>query len=206
VIYLRVFPLIPLPLSKELYHTPQNQKNLRQMAKKTPEENPFVQIALDFTIYAIWKSAELRPAGAPADMSLSNSRTFAYTKFEVNSKASVYSDNGLLNIFPTLPSAAKDMFMYIVAKIQYESDVIELEEEKYMETMGVSRATFYSARKALTNRIIMERKERKNTYWVNPAYIFRGSRISKYPKNVKMVDKSGNPVGEPKLEPPTDED
>lgn len=156
------------------------------MAKKAPETNPFVQSASGFKITAIWKMEKLITAGAESSDSASavSTQWRAY-KFEKDDRVSLYID-GLLGFFPHLSSAAKDMMMYIAARMQYDTDIIELEEEKYCNVMNLSRSTFFSAKRELTNRIIIPRTSRRNTYWINPAYLFRGNRMEKYPDSVVM--------------------
>ena len=99
----------------------------------------------------------------------------------------LYTD-GLMGFFPMLSSSGKDMFMYVCSKLQYNQDYIELTEERYCKDTGVSRSTFFSAKRELTNRVLIERKSRRNTYWINPMYMFRGDRMAQYPAAVKMVN------------------
>jgi hypothetical protein len=156
------------------------------MAKKAPETNPFVQIGQGFVINAVWKSEELTSSGeVPGDGSGSFSTQLRVYRFERDSRVSLYTD-GLLGFFPGLSTSSKDMLLYIASRIQFNSDVIELEEDKYCVTMNVSRSTFFTARKELTNRIIVPRTSRKNTYWINPGYMFKGNRMEKYPEAVRM--------------------
>ena len=157
------------------------------MAKKHPETNPFVQNGSGFTINAVWKFEELVSSGVhlvDAVDGKSSSQYRAY-KYEKDDRISLYTA-GLLGFFPSLSTSSKDMIMYIASRVQYDSDIIELEEEKYCTVMNVSRSTFYSAKKEIVNRIIIPRTSRKNTYWINPSYLFRGNRMEKYPKMVKM--------------------
>jgi len=97
----------------------------------------------------------------------------------------MYTD-GLLGFFVGLSSSAKDMVMYIASRLPYNQDYLELTEERYCAAMQVSRRTYFNARQQLENRIIIERVTRKGTYWINPAYLFKGNRMTMYPWAVKM--------------------
>lgn len=158
------------------------------MAKSTPETNPFVQKESGFRINAIWKMEELVASGdtreheGPNDKS--SSQWHAY-RYETDDKVTLYTRD-LLGVFPFLSSAAKDMLIYVAARVQYNSDVIELEEEKYCRVMDVARSTFFAAKKELTNRLIIPRTSRKNTYWINPSYLFRGNRMERFPTAIHM--------------------
>lgn len=159
------------------------------MPKKLPETNPFVQNGTGFKIEAIWKMEELVPNGAKrtSEYSTAGATTFHAYKYERDDRVAVYT-KGILGMFSVLSSAAKDMMMFIASRIQYDSDVIELEEDRYCKIMNVSRSTFFAAKKELTNRLIIPRTSRKNTYWINPMYLFKGNRLEKYPESVVMVN------------------
>ena len=160
------------------------------MAKKHEETNPFVQLYTGFRIEAIWKCEKLITSVADDSERDPNNKTGtqlrAY-KFERDNKVTMFTD-GLVGMFPNLPAASKDMFMYIAARIQYDCDYIELDEERYCKTMNTSRTTFFNAKRDLINRLIIPRSKRKNTYWINPSYLFKGSRMEKYPEYVRMMN------------------
>lgn len=167
------------------------------MAKKTPETNPFVQ-ALE--IHCIWRM-EFEQAIA-TDEYTTEVRMAKAKLIETDDRASLYTA-GLLSWFTDLSTSAKDMFMYIATKIGWEKDVIELDEETYCDVMKVSRNTFYNAKTQLTNRLLVPRTSRKNTYWVNPSYIFKGNRHERFKDRV--IKTNENPLnqltGAPKIKP-----
>jgi hypothetical protein len=110
---------------------------------------------------------------------------FKATRVETAPRVTLYTE-GLLNMFLGLSPAGKDMLMYILVHLRYDQDYLELDEEKYMSDTEAGRATFYRAKVELTNRVIIPRLSRKGTYWINPMYMFRGQRMSKYPDRIKM--------------------
>lgn len=154
------------------------------MAKKIDETNPFVQ---ELRIPAVWKLET-----ESTDREEGGSSTVAKTRLMDKDIRCQIFPAYLLHWFKDLPSSAKDMVLWVTLHIAYGSDVITIKEDSYCEEMGIGRATFYAAKSALTNRIIIPRASRKNTYWVNPAYLFKGDRIKAYRNNV--VPENSNPL------------
>ena len=155
------------------------------MAKKNLEMNPFVQ---SLEIRAVWKITELSHGGEEIEGAVKGSCN--YILMDTDEKCSVYPAH-LLPWFSQLPTSAKDMVLWIMLHLGRKTDVIEIREDKYCKEMGVSRATFYSAKTAITNRLIASRAEsRTNTYWVNPAYLYKGDRVMAYRNNVREVNES----------------
>lgn len=150
------------------------------MARKLPETNPFVSRLL---IHGLWVRRQTTENGA-AETSGTAYHLRAF-KVEREARTTLYTD-GVLQLFLGLSSVAKDMFMYIAAHLPQDKDYLEISEERYMKETGASRATFYRAKSDLTNLLIIPRKERSGTYWIDPACMFRGNRIEKYPGNVRM--------------------
>lgn len=156
------------------------------MPKKNPENNPFVH---SLEIKGVWKldfEHKTKLEGNESSVTYAQSRLI-----DGDDRVSVYGD-GLLNWFTPLSSSAKDMFMYIAIHLGYQRDVIELNEDDYCKLTGIGRTTFYKAKAELTNRLIVPRLSRRNTYWVNPSYLFKGSRIDKYPGCV--IQSNENPL------------
>lgn len=150
------------------------------MAKKPDETNPFVQALV---IKAVWKLNIEH-----WDEETEGSRAVAKVhQIDRDDRASVYTD-GLLEWFKSLPSSSKDMFMYIATVLGWEKESVQLVEEKYCQEMGVARATFFAAKHELVNRLIIPKKSRKNMYWVNPSYLFKGSRTKVFPNNVVPIN------------------
>jgi len=157
------------------------------MAKKPPETNPFVQALV---INGVWKITTLGRKGLEDGVSRKRGGHLTFHIFDKDSRCSVYTD-GLLNWFTSLTTSAKDMFMWIATHLPYEQDYLEMVEEKYCDEIQVGKTTFYGARQQLTNRLIIPRTSRRNTYWVNPTYLFKGNRIDRFPEQV--VELNENP-------------
>ncbi len=108
---------------------------------------------------------------------------------DIDHHASVYSE-ATLELAKQLPAGAVMMLLWIVSKLRYNTDYIEISEKRYCEEMSVSRTTFHVSRNALLNRVIAPRALRSNTFYINPAYLFRGNRSEVYPTKVSVKNNS----------------
>jgi hypothetical protein len=138
--------------------------------KKQVESNPFTA---DFVIEA----SEIRHSG------------LAVSIIERNRPMSVWSNGAVLKAIVQFSPSAKDMIFYIINHLGEATDTIEIEYERYKVKTGldISLRTFQRAILELTNKIIADRPARKNTYWVNPAVLYRGNRIRNYPTHVDIT-------------------
>lgn len=154
------------------------------MAKKSDSTNPF---CLNMEIPGLWKLRINNEEWVEGGLT----STAKADLIDIGHRISTFTD-GILSWFPELSSSAKDMYMYIAHKLGYETDVIEITEERYCSEMNVSRPTFYRAKHELTDRLILPRSGRRNTYWVNPGYLYRGDRRKAY--GDKIVETNENPL------------
>lgn len=134
-------------------------------------------------------------------------RTYAVSLTDVNDRCPVYTE-GLMSWFRELSTSAKDMFLWIGMKLPLSQDYMEITEERYCKEMEVSRATFYSSKTQMLNRLMIPRADRKNTYWINPAVMYKGSRVDAFsdrvrPENDHPIYK--NRDGKPNIENQDDE-
>lgn len=144
--------------------------------KETADFNPFVQ---SLQIKAIWRMSSRYE---------SEGRVVQSKPYEVEHRVHFYTEK-VQPLFATLPNSAINLFMWIAAKLRYESDVIEIDPDRYCKEMEVSMRTFYDAIERLRNKVIVPRDKRAKTYYVNPAYIYRGSRTKSYPNNIVAINK-----------------
>jgi len=156
------------------------------MAKKPNLPNPFAD-PNRFKIKAVWRLEKMITAGTDRlkeghSTPLQQLRVY---KQERGSKVLLYTED-LFTFYQNLSTSAKDMIMYIASRMRFNKDYLELEEDRYCETMNVSRSTFFSAKASINDIIILPRAKRNNTYWINPKYMFRGHRIEAYPDCVIM--------------------
>lgn len=144
-----------------------------------PEPNPFVQT---LTIPILWKLRSSEGVENPT-----GTKTLGRYPLEVEQRVNFYTDR-LLPLFLGLTPSAKDMVLYIAAHLSVNQDYLELREDRYCTDMQVSHSTYLAARTQLLNRLIIPRVARKHTYWVNPALMFKGKRLEKYPDKITPIN------------------
>lgn len=99
---------------------------------------------------------------------------------EQQKKTTVYDVPFIENVlFNEIKSNGRDLLLYIIYNLQTNSDTIVLNTEKVCKKMSTSRATLYKAIIQLTDIAVICKKH-KDEYWINPFYLFKGSRIDYY--------------------------
>lgn len=96
-------------------------------------------------------------------------------------------------LFKALNQAGRNLYVYIFANIGENRDTIRLNTESVMDVMGISRNTHRSALESLKDNGMIT-LYKKDEYWVNPFFIFRGDRIDYYNKNCPECIKIGATV------------
>lgn len=115
---------------------------------------------------------------------------------EEQSKVSMYKigNNEEMStfMFQVLNQPGRNLFLYMLCTIGENRDTINLNTEKLSKIMGISRNTHQSAKDNLRDNGVIT-LYKKDEYWVNPFFIFRGDRISYYqeqcPECIKVVSK-----------------
>jgi hypothetical protein len=147
--------------------------------EKVPEPNPFevpLQIPFMYRMEAI-----------AVPRANNDGKLYEIRRMEVSNRATLYLDL-VMPLFQELTGAAKDMVMYIAQHLRWDTDYLELREDRYCEDMGVTRATFFAAKSQLVNRLIIPRTSRRHTYWINPALLYKGNRLHRYPDRAVPVN------------------
>lgn len=85
-------------------------------------------------------------------------------------------------MFKEFNPTTRDLLLYIMLKIKEGEDHITLHRTKATNEMGMSLTSFYRALIQLKEYLIIVDKK-KNEYWVNPFYIFKGNRTRYYEEN-----------------------
>lgn len=96
----------------------------------------------------------------------------------------------LMDYLESSTSSGRTLLVYIMRRLRGKTDVIELSPDK----TGLGKSSFYNAVEELTNALIIRsrREVRLNTYWLNPAMLFRGNRLEKYPE--RAVYRNADPL------------
>jgi hypothetical protein len=156
--------------------------NLTKMAKKLDEINPFLS---SLEIGCFYRASQ---KGYEAEAL----KSVTFTLTDSTPYTSVFQTN-LLPVMRVLTGSSPSLVFYILAHLGYESQRIELEEEKVCEACDFSPATFRRALDQLKTLSILVKSKRKDTYWINPSLFFRGSRIKVFPNNVKAPSEPSGP-------------
>lgn len=138
------------------------------MMKKEPEINP-------------WRTTLSVPV---REVYISESK--GSRLIDTGNRASLYFQASTLALLTQLPASSKDMFFYICQHLNPNKETIELKYEVYSQRTGLSRKTFDRAIKGLINVLLIPKKSRSGTYFVNPAILFKGDRVSKFKEKVNI--------------------
>jgi len=89
-----------------------------------------------------------------------------------------------------LPIRAKEMMLHIIHSLESGQEYIWINRQLYMSENGIKSVnTYKSAIEALSlRRYVCPHIKIKDLLWINPKHFFKGDRISKYPKNIKIIE------------------
>jgi hypothetical protein len=147
------------------------------MKKKTEEINPFLdnlEIACNFR-----SSYNKSPTG--------HSYNISHKLFDSGHYTEVYHES-LLSMMLLLNGSSPTLVVYIITKLGYGSEKIELNPDKVCDLCKFSYATYKRALEQLKDLSIIVKSNRRNTYWINPNLFFRGSRMKAFPDNLKIPE------------------
>lgn len=79
------------------------------------------------------------------------------------------------------------LLLWIAEKLEVGQDYIFINKEAYLEESGVgSINTYKAALKELIDKRFITPASTRDTYWINPMYMFKGSRTEKYRQNLDV--------------------
>lgn len=82
---------------------------------------------------------------------------------------------------------AKEMYLWLLDEIDYGKDFIWINKDRYMKEMDISSVNTY---KDALNELIryghLTESITKGVYWINPEFFFKGNRVTKYSKKIKI--------------------
>ena len=104
---------------------------------------------------------------------------------ECDKKINVYTLPEYRKLIALCGASAKSLYIHILHEVEYGSDYIEINVNRYMEENNVNSINTYKAGIVeLSRYLIIYPTLIKGVYWINPRLFFAGSRVNKYPKNV----------------------
>lgn len=117
--------------------------------------------------------------------------TYAVNEIEAekDTYAKLFNQPAKRLLVTSLSSGAQRLLLYISYELAAAQDWIWINRKAYMDESGVSSInTFKKECKELCAvNIINENSIYKGVYWINPAYVFFGSRPNKWPDNVVYI-------------------
>jgi len=109
---------------------------------------------------------------------------------ERSDKVFIYTNPIIRNILSKLSGSAAKLLLWIQQSIHYGEDYIKFNSKSFIKETGMSSSTLVKAKQELIDMFIIAEMENKY-YWINPIFMFKGSRVKKYPDNI-AVFKSSN--------------
>lgn len=146
---------------------------MNKKPEKVEESNPFLfnfEIKYYWGVYVNSETGESMP----------------YMR-ESDTKVNVYQKH-LMSIVRKMTGSTPLVFFYILAHLGSKSEKVELKWDVVTEDCGISKSTYCRSIEELKTLAVIVRAKRKDTYWVNPAFCFRGSRLKAFPSMI--VDSS----------------
>lgn len=113
-----------------------------------------------------------------------------YAEYEVESEKSTkfYVSSSRRKLVNGLSGMSSKLFLWIMQELDYNKDYLWINKERFMDECNVgSLNTFKTAITDLHKNNIIQPTVIKEVYWINPSMFFQGSRVKKFPKNIKMM-------------------
>jgi len=94
------------------------------------------------------------------------------------------------NIFQ-LNHSAIQLFLFIAFNLKSGQDVIAINRKRFIKETNTSKSSYLRAIKELTKNQIIQPDQTyiQDTFYINPAFLFNGSRLKKYPDKAKPYKK-----------------
>jgi hypothetical protein len=116
-----------------------------------------------------------------------------YMFFESADKMSVYTNPSIRITLCNMSGSALKILVWLQQSIDYGTDIIKFNTNKFLKETGMSTSTFQKAKEELiTNNIIALKESDKKYWWINPIIMFKGNRTKKYPDNIAVFKSTNN--------------
>lgn len=103
----------------------------------------------------------------------------AYTKLYITSE--------LRKLVCNLSPSAKELYLWIMYEVEVGEDALWINKVRFMEENSTSLNTYKKAVEELIRYAFIAYTIVKDVYWINPNFFFKGDRVKKYPKQVKLL-------------------
>jgi hypothetical protein len=147
---------------------------MNKKTEKLEEVNPFL---FNFEIKYYWEKYVNSETGESVPyMRESDAKVVVYQKY-------------LMKIARKMKGSTPVMFFYILGHLGSGSQKIELKWDIVIEDCEISKSSYRRGIEQLKFLAVIIKAKRKDTYWVNPALCFRGSRLMAFPNMIVDRDK-----------------
>lgn len=105
-------------------------------------------------------------------------------KVDVSASCRVYVDPVFNEDRNALSLRSKEMLLWLIGRLRSGEDVVLIHPENYMALFDIaSVSTVRKAIKGLIAADMIAKTDVRNVYFINANYLFRGSRILKWPEH-----------------------
>lgn len=113
---------------------------------------------------------------------------YTYNYFEREKITKVYTKtDNLTDKIAKLKTSGRELYLYLIYKIDLQHDWILIDKQHYMSLFNVSYNTYKNAIINLCeNLVICPTAKYKDVYFINPRLFFSGSRLRKYETQLKL--------------------
>lgn len=112
-------------------------------------------------------------------------------KVEQAKKTNIYINPNNAETIINLNHSALQLFMYIIFNIKPGQDVITINRKRFIKETNSSKSSYLRANKELTQKQIIKTTDTgiQDEFYINPTYLFNGSRLKKYHDKAKLYKK-----------------
>ena len=101
-------------------------------------------------------------------------------------KCQIFTKSGLRLHINSLSKNAKSVFIWIIYELEDSQDWLWINKTRYKSECGGNFTDLKKGIEELTISGIITPTVVLDAYWINPLFFFNGSRVKKYPSNLKM--------------------
>jgi hypothetical protein len=104
-------------------------------------------------------------------------------KVDVSASCRIYVDAVFNEDRNSLSLRSKEMLLWMIGRLRSGDDMVLIHPENYMALFDIaSPSTVRKAIQGLIKADIIAKTDVRNVYFINANYLFRGSRIRKWPE------------------------
>jgi len=102
-------------------------------------------------------------------------------------KVAIYTSRRNRLMLMQLSDSASKLLLWIIQSVEYGEDYIKFNTHNFIKETEMSVRTLTRAKRNLIdNKIIAKMEGKSSYYWINPTFLFKGSRVKKYPDNLSV--------------------